>query len=252
MDLIFERGQAKAPAGHALVFFTNPSDGSVLATYLVVLPIALQLTKYIPPMLAAQLPVADIKNSGAVPLPPVPEPVESRAYLDNLAELRRDDLIDGGKLNPADLARTMTTVGEIAQRYAQMYEGWLAQSPAPSTEETVADNVTDVSASDVIYELMSEQQRLAELAKLAGQLRYAVDGGDLRQADDVSAEIRCLGKFLPPTYRIDEFVAAARQPGNIGRELATLYLDRCYKLSNEEYADLSRIDREIERLRQGK
>jgi hypothetical protein len=250
MDLIFERGRADAPAGHALVAFTNPADGGVLATYLVVLPIALQITKYIPPMLAAQLPVADIKNAGAVPLPPVPEPVESETFLERLAELRRDDLIDGGQLNPTDMAGAMTTVAEIAQRYAQMYESWLATSSASEPEST-SDNMSEVSASDVIYGLMSEQQRLAELAKLAGQLRYAVDGGDARQADDTAAEIRRLGAYLPPSYRVDEFVTAARQPGTVGRELATLYLDRCFKLSRADYSDLPRLDREIERLRQG-
>jgi hypothetical protein len=98
---------------------------------------------------------------------------------------------------------------------------------------------------------MSEQQRLAELAKLASQLRYAVDGGDARQADDTVAEIQRLGAYLPPNYRIDDFVTAARQPGPVGHELATLYLDRCFKLSREEYADLPNIDREIERIRQG-
>jgi hypothetical protein len=247
VDLIFERGRADAPAGHALVAFTSTADGSTLATYLVVLPIALQLTKYIPPMLAAQLPVADMRNAGAIPLPPVPEQVESRAFLDRLAELRRDDLVDGGRLNPSDVGRAMATVAEIAQRYAQLYEGWLAKTPEPEPEP--ADNVSEVSASDVIYGLMSEQQRLAELAKLAGQLRYAVDGGDTRQVEDTAAEIVRLGAYLPPAYRLEEFVAAARHPGAVGRELATLYLDRCFKLAREDYSDLPRLDREIERLR---
>jgi hypothetical protein len=144
----------------------------------------------------------------------------------------------------------MGTMGEIAQTYAQLYESWIARSPASPTEVAASDNVSDVSASDVIYGLMSEQQRLGELAKLASQLRYAVDGRDLRQADDLGAEIRRLGQHLPPTYRIDEFVSAARRSGDTGRELATLYLDRCYMLAREDYSELPRIEREIERLRE--
>ena len=213
------------------------------------LPIAIQITKYIPPMLAAQLPLGDFKNAGALPLPPVPEPVEGRAFIERLAEQRRDDLIDGGKLNPSDLGRSMTVVGEIAQKYAALYEGAIARLVTPSADVATTDSVSDVSASDVIYGLMSEDQRLGELAKLAGQLRYAVDGGDKRQAEDLGAEIERLGEHLPPTYRIGEFVAAARRPGSSGHELATLYLDRCFKLAREEYSDLTRIEREIERLK---
>jgi hypothetical protein len=201
-------------------------------------------------MLAAQLPIADIRNVGAVPLPPVPEQVESRKFLERLAELRRDDLLDGGRLNPSDVGRAMTVVAEIAQRYAQLYESWLAQMPEPQPRAESSDNVSEVSASDVIYGLMSEQQRLAELAKLAGQLRYGVDGGDARQVEDTATEIGRLGAYLPASYRLVDFVAAARQPGPVGRELATLFLDRCFKLSREEYSDLPRIDREIERLRE--
>src|SRR5712692_12096295 len=145
MDLSFERGRANAPVGHALVFFTNPADGSVLATYLVVLPIALQISKYIPPMLAAQLPIADFKGAGAIPLPPVPETVESRAFVERLAALRQDDLIDGGRVNPTDLARAMSTMSDIAQTYARLYESWIARSPAPTTEVATSDNVSDVS-----------------------------------------------------------------------------------------------------------
>jgi hypothetical protein len=249
MDLNFERGKANAPAGHALVYFTSSADGGTLAVYLVVLPITLQLSKYIPPMLAAQLPIGELKGTGALPMPPVPEPVESRAWVNRVAELRRDDLIDGGRLNPSDIGRSMSTVAEIAQQYAQLYEAAVAQLPSAPAEEESSDEISDVSAGDVIYGLMSEDQRLAELAKLAGQLRYAVDGGDSRQADDLVADIRRLAKHLPATYRVDEFVEAARQPGPVGRELATLYLDRCYRLAREDYADLGRIERDIARLR---
>jgi hypothetical protein len=249
MNLNFERGKANAPAGHALVYFTSSADGSTLAVYLVVLPITLQLSKYIPPMLAAQLPIGDLKGTGALPMPPVPEPVESQAWVNRLAELRRDDLIDGGRLNPSDLGRSMSVVAEIAQQYAQLYEAALAQLPAAPTEEVASDAISDVSAGDVIYGLMSDEQRLAELAKLAGQLRYAVDGGDARQADDLAAEILRLSKHVPATYRIDEFVEAARKPGTVGRDLATLYLDRCYRLAREDYTDLGRIERDIARLR---
>src|SRR5947207_9160606 len=152
MDLNFERGFADAPAGHALVYFTNPVDGTTLATYLVVLPIALQLAKYVPPMFAAQLPMADLQGIGAVPLPPVPEPVESRSYLERLAELRRDDLISAGAATGTDFAGMMSPVAQIAQEYAQLYEQHTRQLPAEQKSE---DAVSESSVSDVIYDLMS-------------------------------------------------------------------------------------------------
>lgn len=248
MDLVFERGRADAPAGHALVYFTSQSDGATLATYLVVLPISLQLSKYIPPMLAAQLPLAEMRSTGAVPLPPVPEPVESRAHLERLAELRRDDLISAGNASSSDIGRLMASVAEIAQRYAELYERALAQTPGPETAPRVADEMSDVSASEVIFGLMSEQQKLGELAKLASQIRYAVDGSDERQIADLSVELQRIARHLPASYQLDGFIAAAKQPGSVGRELSSLYLDRCFKLANEDYATLSQIDRDIARL----
>ncbi len=246
MDLAFERGSAVGPTGHALVYFSDPSDGSVLATYVVVLPVNLELSRYVPPMLASQLPIADMKSMSAVPLPPVPEPIESRDYLARLAELRHDDLIAGGAVGSGDVMRMMALVGEIAQRYAQLYEEYVQRAPSAEPPSTEA---ADATVSDVLYGLMSEQQRLAELAKLAGQLRYAVDGGDERQIADLSVDMSHLARHLPSTYGVSDLVDAIKQTGAAGRRLSALYLDRCYKLANEDYAALEEIDREIDRLR---
>jgi len=245
MNLDYRRGRPETPAGHALVYFTGSAD-EVLATYVVVLPIALQLAKYVPPMLAAQLPLAEAQGVSAVPLPPLPEPVESYPYLVHLADLRHDDLIHGGEINSGDLPRAMALVGEIAQSYASAYDSYLHASTVEATPE---DAETDTTVSDVIYGLMSEQQKLAELAKLAGQLRYAVDGGDRRQVEETVAEVRRLERHVPASYDLTAFLDAARRPGPVGQRLSTLYLDRCYKLAAEDYGSLQTIDQEIRRLR---
>lgn len=244
MELRFRRGHADAPAGHALVYFTSATDSAILATYLVVLPITLQLSKYVPPMLAAQLPLTEMQNVGAVPLPPIPEAVESLAQLERLAELRRDDLIDAGSLNPNDLPRSMGLVGELAHQYASSYDAYLRAAPAEPAQETVSDT----TVSDVIYGLMSEQQKLGELAKLAGQIRYAVEGDDQALIDEATAEVRRLERHLPATYDLEGFLAAARRTDPTGARLSALYLDRCYKLSSEDYPALQSIDDEIRRL----
>ena len=56
MLLEFEIGELKKPKGHAMVYFRLENEpNEVLAAYIVVLPITLDFSKYIPPFLASQL-----------------------------------------------------------------------------------------------------------------------------------------------------------------------------------------------------
>ena len=55
MDLTFERGDASSPKGHALAYFESPSGDEVWATYLIVLPITVDVSKYVPPFLMNQM-----------------------------------------------------------------------------------------------------------------------------------------------------------------------------------------------------
>lgn len=250
MDLIFERGRRDTPVGHALIYFTRPGDVAVAATYVVVLPVNLDLSKYVPPMLAGQFPLPDVHALSAVPLPPMPEQVESRDHLERLAELRHDDLIAGGNLGANDLTGGMTRVSEIAGQYAQLYAEYLQRAPRPSAEPT-PDAVSELTANDIIYDLMSEQQKLAELTKLAGQLRYAVDGGDRRQVADLVSDIERLARRLPATYDLSSFLAVAQRSDPTSQRLAALYLERCYKLAGEDYDALAKVDEQIQRLKAG-
>src|SRR5215213_1889372 len=97
MQLAFERGDPKRPRGHAMVYFRAASDpGTVLASYVVVPPISMDFSKFIPPMFAAQLPGILPSGPQVFPLPPIPEKVESLDWIQALADSRDDDLIDGG------------------------------------------------------------------------------------------------------------------------------------------------------------
>lgn len=253
MDLHFERGRSDAPAGHALMYFTR--SGAVVATYIVVLPITLDLSKYVPPMLAGQIPLPDAQAVNAVPLPPMPEEVESRALLDRLAALRTDDLINGGSLPPGDLGRAMTSVADLAARYTQLYTDYLkrelAQAPeTPAEPAPTLEPVSDLTANDMIYELMSEQQKLGELSKLAGQLRYAVEGNDQRQVEDLAGDVERLARYLPTSYELPKFLESAKRSDAPGQLLASLYLERCYKIASHDYAALGTIDEQIRRLKE--
>src|SRR3954471_113641 len=103
--LTFRAGDPDRPRGHALVFFRDgESAGEVWATYLVVAPIQMDLGKYIPAAFASQL-AGQLTAAGpsAYPLPPVPEKIEGgMPWLERLAELRGDDLLDGGTLRMSE------------------------------------------------------------------------------------------------------------------------------------------------------
>ena len=248
MQLIFEKGSSSSPRGHVLLYFrdaVNPDE--VYATYLVVLPIPIELSKYVPPMMAGKIPQMDAKTISAVPLPPIPERVENVSHLHALAEAREDDLIDCGTFNTGDVEAAMSIVSDIAQRYAEMWAERVTQIHSDETSAVDVDE-SELDVNAVMYGLMSEQQRLAELTKLAGRLRYAVDGQDEVARNEVLNEIRHLDQHLPDKYDLGRFVEVAQQPDQKGARLAQLYIDRYFKLYDEKYEDVLKIDEEIASL----
>src|SRR5579885_2804069 len=100
--LRFELGNSETPRGHALMYaHLSGASERIVATYCVVLPISFSLGKYLPPMLAGQVPVdalRDESTGNAMPIPPMFEDVASAEYLRELAERRGDDLCDMGTL----------------------------------------------------------------------------------------------------------------------------------------------------------
>jgi hypothetical protein len=243
----FERGDPDRPKGHALLYFRNASNqDEILATYVVVLPIAINPAKYVPPAFAARM-QQQVASVAATALPPIPEAVEGLAFVRRLAEYRDDDVLDGGVIDP-DPERLMLVTHETSQDYAGRYQeavGSLPEAAPGGQRETAAPDEDTLR-----WMFMSEKERIGELAKLTGQLRYSVDGGDEHLTRSTLEQIDKLRQQLPEKYRIPDFVAAAQRPGDIGRRLAELYIERCYKLSNEEYETLAVIDREIDDIQQ--
>src|SRR5438270_3640169 len=119
--LTFRAGDPDRPRGHALVFFRDSDDADqVWATYLVVAPIKMDLGKYIPAAFASQL-AGQLQGGApsAYPLPPVPEKFDGGvAALERLAQLRSDDVIDGGTLRMSDPLYALQPVTEIGSQYA--------------------------------------------------------------------------------------------------------------------------------------
>ncbi|HEY3111130.1 MAG TPA: hypothetical protein VGL23_20400 [Chloroflexota bacterium] len=244
MSLQFRRGAADRPRGHALAYFET-SDGRIYATYIVIPPIQIDLAKYMPPMFAGQIPAQAAAELSAMPLPPIPEEVAGGLIaLDRLAELREDDLVAAGPVDPRALDRLLMVAAEAGQAYVALYKSWQANAltEPPAREEPSYD------VDEVLLSLESEHDRIGRLARLVGQLRYALDGGDRRMAEEALAEMERVGRTLPEKYRVAELVAAANRPGQDGARLAKLLLERSYKLCQEEYAEVARIEAEIKRL----
>ncbi len=243
MSLQFERGNSNEPKGHALLYF-HPADHpeKPLATYVVVLPIPMDMAKYIPPLLAAQMAHISAQEFSVFAVPPVPEEVADLASLQRLAELRDEDLLYGGTLSLDDVTRAIQQVNDVIQSYAQLYSSYSAQAPASSTPDST------VAVQEVLYQLMSERDRLAELSKLIGTLRFAAERDDHSLQEEATAQIGTLARYLPQRYRIDDLLQAAQDPSQRSAELCRLYIDRCYRLFDEDYATLKSLDEAIQRL----
>jgi hypothetical protein len=250
MDLTFERGEATKPKGHALVYFTaSDAPGQLWATYLIVLPITVDVTKYVPPFLMNQMGELGPKDLSAFAFPPSPEQIPNREHLDELAELRDDDILYGGALpgGTEDVAAAMFTVNEMLQAYSQLYA---ANAPASIAEPEEAEDPDGGGAgvNEVLYGLMSESDRLGELTKLIGRLRYAVDGSEESLIRETEDEITVLEKHLPGDMQVPKLVAAVKTTDARGAQLAALYLQRSYHLVQEAFSELGAVEREIEEL----
>ncbi|MFI5267236.1 MAG: hypothetical protein ACHQ7M_07660 [Chloroflexota bacterium] len=248
MQLMFERGDERQPKGHALIYFRDSDGSGMLATYLVIPPITIDFSKYLPPMFAGQGMAANLAQaSSIVPLPPVPEKVGSIETLRVLAEKRNDDLVLAGNAPGSQIEQLLTYTTEAAQLYFHLYEDFARTFPEAPAPESV-EQLEGPSAEELTYVLMGERDRLGELSKLAGALRYALDGNDGQLAGETTSRMHLLAKHMPAKYWADRMVEAASRPGTTGGRLSQLYLERGYKLLDEDYAAVAHLDEQITTL----
>jgi hypothetical protein len=249
--LTFRAGDPDRPRGHALVFFRDGDDPEqVWATYLVVAPIKMDLGKYIPAAFASQL-AGQLSAAGpsAYPLPPVPEKFDGGiAAIERLAELRHDDLLDGGTLRMSDPLYALQPVTDIGTQYAEACARFLDAQPLDAPVASPSMSSSDVD--DLLLQVMPDSEKVGRLARLAGTLRYAVEGGDGRLVDETVGEMQKVGRHLPEKYRPQDLIAAARSSEPRAAQLAELYLERCYRLVEEDYAAMADLDTRIAQLRE--
>ena len=254
--LTFRAGDPDRPRGHALVFFRDgDAADEVWATYLVVTPIKMDLGKYIPAAFASQL-AGQLAPAGpsAYPLPPVPEKFEGGlAALEHLAALRQDDLIDGGTLRMSDPLYALQPITDIGAQYAERCASFIASEPEPVSASGPGgrdvETPSAVDVDDLLLQVMPDREKVGRLARLLGTLRYAIEGGDTRQIDETVRDMERVGRHLSEKYRPTELIAAARSPEVQSARLAELYLERCYRLVDEDYSALADLDGKIESLK---
>ena len=239
--MYFEKGDEISPKGHALVYFRDRNDiDSIFATYIIALPISVDVSKYIPPMFASQMQGMSTQDLNGFAFPPMPEKVDNIESVRSLAEIRGDDLIDGGTGNVTDPMESMNTVNELQQEYIKLWEN----SQAVRNDVHVLDSV-----KDVMYEFMGEPDKLSELSKLVGKLRFASEGHEgfynRSLIEEVESEILSLARYLPVNYNIKSLIQSTKLESDSGSVLAQLYLERCYKLYEEDYIELQNIEDRI-------
>ncbi len=247
--MTFQRGDRHRPKGHALAYFRVLSEPDVLyATYIITLPIEVDFSKYVPPFLSSHLGSAPLNDLSAFSLPPVPEKVGSYGQLEHLAEVRDDDLLDAGTMNSFDLPDMMQLVGDMVRQYAQLWSDYAKPEAAPEQGEAPRELGEPSGVTEVLYSLMNERDRLADLASLVSKLRFAIEGSDKQMGQETKEEIEILGRYLPEHFQISRLLSAAMDYSARGAQLAQLYLDRCYKLSNRDDAGAKDLDDKIDIL----
>jgi len=254
MAIRFLRGNPQTPKGHAIIVARAASDSRIVfCTYCVVPPIPMSLAKYIPPLLAAQIPTEELQNASnltGMPIPPMLEEASSMEYLETLAARRDDDLCDIGTLTSRDDMARMEKATTSCQEYGELYASYISTPTQSSINGAIEEPVSlnELDAEELLLRSMSDRQKLAELGKLIGTTRYAAEGHDLSLLQETRHKMQHITLLLPDKYRGKELFLAAINPHERGSKLTELYLSRAYKLLDEEYADIPAIERSIREL----
>lgn len=249
MDLKFEMGSPNSPRGHALVYFTDASDPSKIgASYIVVLPVNVDIAKYVPPFLAGQIESIGGSDMSSFSFPPAPEPVNSVKQVRAIAEIRHDDLLFGGARRLDNAVDLMGLVGEITAEYRRLYDAFAESLNPDDAPALAADEDEQTGVDNFLYGLMSQSDLLKEVTNLVGKLRYAVEGGDKATAEECELRIRAAGRHMPDNRRADLLADAAAGRGPDAEELARLYVERAYGLLREDYRAVKGVEDRIRQL----
>ena len=250
MNLVFDKGVRESPKGHALLYFRSSDEpDAVWVTYVVILPITVDVSKYVPPFLMDQVGELGPTDLSSFAFPPAPERLDSYETMEALAAQRGDDILYGGSADAKDVSSSMMAIKDVVQQYAEAYLA--VAGVVASTEPDEASGDSGLSLNEALYGLMSDSDKLGELTKLVGRLRYAVDGAEANLVLETEQEIDVLSGYLPPNHDVPLLIAAVKSKDSRSAALADLYLQRCFHLVREEYAQVSQTEDQIKQLKVG-
>jgi len=92
---------------------------------------------------------------------------------------------------------------------------------------------------------MGGREWLGGLGELGGALRWALGGSGEALGRETGDRMRLLAKHMPAKYWAERLIEAANTPGEAGGHLSQLYLERGYKLLDEDYAAVAQLDEQI-------
>ncbi|MEE8045907.1 MAG: hypothetical protein V3T49_03620 [Dehalococcoidia bacterium] len=260
MTLEYHIGDPTNPKGHALIYFRDGSNPDrVGASYVVILPVSVDISKYVPPFLAGQVEQLGSGEMSSFAFPPAPELVPSEEWLRETATNRGDDLLFGGVAKLDDVTSLMEVVARISSEYATQYDSQASvkdqiesQQAAGSSsiggESSSNRSTTASDVNDVMYSMMSEPDLLTELTTLMGRFQYESSGGDTAGARESEAKIRSIAKHVPENRRIDLLIEAATDGRIESAKRAQLYLERAFAMYREDYTRVHVIEQEIQAL----
>jgi hypothetical protein len=258
MTLEYHLGDSSNPKGHALIYFQDGSNPDLVgASYVVILPVSVDISKYVPPFLAGQVEQLGSGEMTSFAFPPAPEPVPSEAWLRETAANRGDDLLFGGVAKLDDVTALMEVVAGISAEYAAQYDNLASVKGAKVSEQVSGDIDELISAeggpiadvNDVMYSMMSEPDLLTELTTLMGRFQYETSGGDTAGARESEAKIRAIGKHVPENRRIDLLIESATDGRAESAKRAQMYLERAFAMYREDYTRVHVIEQEIQALK---
>lgn len=250
MAVEFRRGDAGRPVGHALIYFEG-TDGEIWATYVVIMPINVDVSKYVPPFLMNQLGEIGPQDLSAFAFPPAPEQIGNLEVLDRLASSRDDDILYAGTYDGIEVTEAMARISDLVQQYAESYveiTGGGIHTDSASSYDQREEQSDSLVVSDVLYDFMSDDEKLGQLTKLVGQLRFAMDGADPALLSETEFEIGLLARHLPDAHEIPKLVDTLKSNAANAPSLAESYLQRSYHLVREDYSKLAEIEKRIKTL----
>jgi hypothetical protein len=92
---------------------------------------------------------------------------------------------------------------------------------------------------------MNDRDKLGELSKLVGTMRFATERSDYVLMEETDASIAALERLLPQPYWATKVRVSSKDPSMNGAALAQLYMERCYKLIDEDFPAVAAVEKKI-------